>query len=332
MQNTPLLRHQIVRNLASSCFGPSLIDNFAPFQNCDVQCGQFELNQRRRDWLLSLDRDPSPLLEHIKQLKSTRLGIYFEALWLFFLQQDPDFEVIANNLLVYKERRTLGEFDLIYRDKARDQVIHLELALKYYLSNPDNQAPYPADAWLGPNNTDRLDLKVKRLLEHQACLSETPQGASLLADMGIKAIEKQVVIKGRLFYYAPVLDNMPDSIFNNVQPPAVDSSYLAPQHNAAQWCYYPANRAVIEQLPCCTILDRLDWLSSIDMLDDQTQAVTGAQLITLLDSHFAQYDRPIKIATLTNNGSEIREEKRFFLVAGHWPLAKPNLATFICSK
>lgn len=312
MQTISPLRHQAVRNLASSCFGPALIDSFAHFNNNDVHCGHFELNQRRRDWLLSLDQNPAPLIEHLKQLKSTRLGLYFEALWLFFLQQDPNYEVLANNLLVYKDKRTLGEFDLIYRDKARDQAIHLELALKYYLSNPASLPPYPANAWLGPNNIDRLDLKVKRLLEHQTRLSETSQGCSLLESLGINDVEKQVLIKGQLFYHAP--------IFDTALSLPIESAYLSPQHNAAQWCYYAANRKAISQLPCCTILDRLDWFSSIDLLEDHSQAINGAQLTTRLDSYFGQYDRPIMIATLKDCGDKICEENRFFLAAANWPL------------
>lgn len=311
MQNTDPLRHQVVRNLASSCFGPNLIDSFAHFGSNDVHCGQFALNERRKGWLLSLDRNPAPLVAHLEQLKSTRLGLYFEALWLFFLQHDPDYEVLANNLLVYKDRRTLGEFDLIYRDKCRNRVIHLELALKYYLSDPASHMPYAARDWLGPNNIDRLDLKVKHLLEHQTHLSDTPQALSLLGSLGIGDIEKQVVIKGQLFYHMPG--------FNTAPPLPSDSAYLAPQHKAAQWCYYGTNRTTISQLPRCMIVDRLDWLSSIDLLEDERQAIDGEQLTTHLDNYFAQYDRPIMVATVKDSRIGLCEDKRFFLAPDGWP-------------
>ena len=68
---------------------------------------RFELDAQRRRWLVQLDEQPEPLLAHLAARRSRRLGLYFESLWHFFLQQDPATDLLATNLAVRTADRTL---------------------------------------------------------------------------------------------------------------------------------------------------------------------------------------------------------------------------------
>ena len=180
-----------VRDLAWACFGPDLLaENQRPGWPAD---GHLPLSEARADRLRQLDRAPSPLLSFLGQRSGGRLGLYFEALWHFFLARDPDVELLAHNLPVKDATRTIGEFDLLYRDLPRERCVHLELAVKYYLGAPGS------DQWIGPNQADRLDLKLDRLLQHQTRLGQHPAARPQLERLGIDGLERHWVLSGALF-------------------------------------------------------------------------------------------------------------------------------------
>lgn len=158
------------------------------------------LTPHRADWLCQLDEDDSPLRQFLAaRNQSPRLGLLFESLWHFFLDQDPETELLCHNFAVRQQGRTLGEFDVIYRCLSSEQTIHLELAVKFYLYVPSlhNAAPYTG--WLGPNQADRLDKKIHRLVTHQLPLSTTEAAQQSLQAAGICVDKRQLQLSGRLF-------------------------------------------------------------------------------------------------------------------------------------
>jgi hypothetical protein len=76
------------------------------------------------------------------------------------VEHAPGIELIAANLPIRREGHTLGELDMLLRD--RDGVHHLELAIKLYLG-PQNGDGHDAAQWLGPGCHDRLDRKLAHL-------------------------------------------------------------------------------------------------------------------------------------------------------------------------
>ena len=130
----PCFRTPAVRDLAWACFSEPLFlckglpPGAGPLQNCTLQ-----LTPERAQWLERLDREPAALLAQVEETRKGRLGLYFEHLWHFFLRQDPAVDLLAHNLPVRHGTRTLGEFDCLYYCHQRQQYIHLELAVKFYL-------------------------------------------------------------------------------------------------------------------------------------------------------------------------------------------------------
>ena len=120
-----------VRDLAWACFSPSPMHShdLAAIDQTIANCG-LRLSPARERWLVDLDRQPEPLHRHLSALHNNRLGLYFERLWHFFLQQDPLVDLLAHNLAVRTPQKTIGEFDCLYYCHQRARHFHLELAVK----------------------------------------------------------------------------------------------------------------------------------------------------------------------------------------------------------
>ncbi|MEZ5555625.1 DUF1853 family protein [Haliea sp.] len=192
------LQHGKVRDLAWACFAPPMMH----VEQAGITTASFPLTAARVAWLQALDRDPSSLMHWLSARPATRLGLYFEQLWQFFLQQDSETMLIANNVPVRDAGRTLGEFDCLYWCRRRERPVHLELAAKFYLGchAPCVDADPPtAYSWLGPNTIDRLDRKLQRLTQHQIQLSRQPAAQPVLDALHAAEPLREILLSGQLF-------------------------------------------------------------------------------------------------------------------------------------
>lgn len=291
-----------VRDLAWACFGPALLQ-VATLASADgVTDGKLALTALRASWLQQLDRQPQPLLNWLEAQPDTRLGLYFERLWQFFLTEDSETELLAHNLPVRVDGQTLGEFDCLYYCHRRQRPVHLELAVKFYLGyrrTTEGADKSAAAEWLGPNTVDRLDLKLERLLQHQSRLSLTPAGRELLANRGMEQPLREIALRGTLFQ--PAQDQLSP-------PPGCDTALPMPY-----WYALPTWRTLAEPAARLVIMPRLRWLSP---LQHGTEAMPPAALSTHLEGHFARGGRPQLIARVDQQGCELQ---RFFLTEASWP-------------
>jgi hypothetical protein len=148
------------------------------------------------DWLSELDRDPMPLHEYLAVARGWKVGLYFEALLAWWLTWSPEHDLLAGNLQVRDEHRTLGAFDFVLRD-GTGQAQHWEVAVKFYLQREHSDE---WSAWVGPNQRDRLDIKIGRMRDHQLPLSARPEAVSALASLHIVEPPSQVaIVKGMFF-------------------------------------------------------------------------------------------------------------------------------------
>ena len=151
----------------------------------------FSANEYAALWQAWQPPSPEPsLLPH-------RLGRRFEALWQHWLHGHPRWQLLANGLQVKSQRQTIGEFDLLVRDRQTADVEHWELAVKFYFG--DGELDDPA-CWWGVSRQDRLDRKLAKLCHHQLGLSATVTGYATLQAAGIAVTATRAVVKGRLFY------------------------------------------------------------------------------------------------------------------------------------
>eukprot|EP01030_Chromulinospumella_sphaerica_P026106 gene26106-26281_t len=126
------LRHPAVRDLAWVILAPPMLAQ-TPWPQRHPLAGSDWVQQPAalEQWLRRLDQDSSALLHWLSLARTRRLGLYYEQLWQFALHAAPGVELLAANLAIREEGRTLGELDVVIRDAEGDH--HLELAIKLYL-------------------------------------------------------------------------------------------------------------------------------------------------------------------------------------------------------
>jgi hypothetical protein len=308
------LTHPLVRDLAWSVFSADLVSathlGSADAGSAVQPCRVTTLTAERRDWLRRLDATPQALVDAVERAGARRLGLYFEALWQFYLTHGPGTSLLAHNLPVREGGRTLGEFDCLYRD-PRGERVHLELAVKLYLCTRGLPGMTPAEDtradWLGPGCRDRLDRKLDRLAEHQLDLSRQPAARRLLAERHLIPGRCEAVVRGRLFRH-PLQDAEPPPGFPE------DASLFA-------W-YRLSDLEGVQAVPArgpYALLPRLAWLAPLGNRNERnglTRAQDRAELHSLLSARMALGRGPALVAALDESGTETT---RFFVVPETWP-------------
>ncbi len=163
--------HPIVRQLAFAIASPNLITHLPTeiitakkidiHHESDWQHYFFSYETR----LKFLDSHPEELILFLQQVKSTRLGLRFETLLWFWLQDKENqyFELLGHSIQHHRNGKTLGEMDFLLRNKNTNQIEHWEVCLKYYLAAADLQLA----TWIGLNPEDTFAHKLNHLVQHQ---------------------------------------------------------------------------------------------------------------------------------------------------------------------
>ncbi|MCH8498562.1 MAG: DUF1853 family protein [Marinobacter sp.] len=297
--STPLSPALVLRHLHWLCQAPSLIT------------GDLALNIPRylpadlADTMSRLRSEPTRVMSYIDP-DTRRLGHYFEHLYHLLLEQVLGWQVLARNLPVRTATgHTLGELDFIVRNPQNGQVEHHEIAVKFYLGLPLPDQPV---RWYGPDTRDRLDRKVKRLLQHQATLCQRPEALAALNALTIPAPEcSRVFMPGYLFY--PDHQTLPC-------PEGIN-----PAHERGDWQRLDNSAPPLpgeHWIP----LSKTDWLSPYQQMNEPRQADCDASLALVETRNSARL-----FARLAWHPSTQRwvEQQRRFVVPADWASDGPHI-------
>ncbi|WP_143730486.1 DUF1853 family protein [Microbulbifer sp. GL-2] len=226
---------------------------------------------------------------------TSRLGVYFEQLWAFAFEHHHDYQLVHHNLPLRTAGQTLGELDFVVRYLPADTCEHWEVAVKFYLQLP---GPY----WIGPGLKDRLDIKLKRMAQHQLPFIRRPEVESLLQDMGLNIDRQWAQIPGRLFKalgtpkaQASRKSSRGDSHYWWATPDSfIDYFNTSPHYQDLSWLH----------LPKCV------WLAPLQR--GLAEGYSFKQLVMALERN--TLDRPLCISALDKCG----EVCRGFIVPENW--------------
>jgi hypothetical protein len=298
---------------------PDLMADFPGLSKHDTAINSITMAPHFRDlkrWLeqqVKIDELPTYL-----QAPKFRLGVYFEKLWLFVLENYPRIELLAHNLPVTNNSRTLGEFDFIYYCRNRKRPIHLEIAVKFYLgvesSGNDLNGKNNWHHWVGPGGKDRLDIKLLRMINHQCQLSQTPEGQAMLATLGIdniEAIDQEICLKGYFFF--PLLETCRAPVSANHKHLSGFWARLGQLKNPEsglhnyQWL----------------ILPKMSWLSP-ECDHDETHPLSLDMLCEQVGHRFENNPFPIMVQGIKRSpllkGERISVSPRGFIVPDNWQM------------
>jgi uncharacterized protein len=318
-QHLRQLKTPAVRDLAWCCMSPGLLESFAG-ANVFTLDGS---HSRRRQWLKQLDKQPEPLLSLIATHPSNRLGLYYETLWRFYFSHYPGWQLLGHNIQITRAGATLGAFDFLC--SFNNQFFHIETAVKFYLrtehrpADTDSLSMTPATAlWIGPNQKDRLNLKLDRLCQHQLPLSQTQEGQAYLkqAFPQAKKWHRRLCLQGYLFYEAGAVNRAK----RHTNAPALD-----PHHLQGLWLRAKDALALLtdEKLAASggggwLILERLDWLSPAQT-EQAAMRLNSSQLGAQIQRRSVEMKKPLLIAALQEVDGVWQESQRVFVVPNDWP-------------
>ena len=226
-------------------------------------------------------------------VKYTRLGKYFEQLFSIAMTHSHDFELIEQNVQLFRERQTLGEFDAIIESCHDHQTIHAELAVKFFIQRGSGHA---LSDWVGPGLRDRMDLKYQHLIHHQLQLSAIAHTIEQNSPKFLPVDHVTLVTRGRLYYryddYIAGLYNYPNEI--------------AHDHLKGFWITQQEYFKLVEDDPSIEWYDLIKpyWLAEIESQD--VQYLPQFEVKTLIGA---------KQVVAIQSGKELM---RGFVVTPHW--------------
>lgn len=133
--------------------------------------------------------------EQLLAQRTGRLGKYFEALWLAYWEAHPDWRIRLSHYPVNESGRTLGELDVVLEQVAEQRLVHIELAVKFFLLMPAGNSEQ-RHHWVGPSLQDSLGRKYQHMMNHQLALGHHPKVTEAL---GRPVDSSQGLVKGRFF-------------------------------------------------------------------------------------------------------------------------------------
>jgi hypothetical protein len=132
--------------------------------------------------------------------KKLRLGHQLER-YFQFLINNSYYETLTSNLQIIVNKTTIGELDFILRDTITNQLIHVEIATKFYLYDPSFEDELKR--WIGPNRKDSLLQKMDKLQEKQFPLLYHNQTIEVLKILGIDVLEIKQALDFRAQLFVP---------------------------------------------------------------------------------------------------------------------------------
>lgn len=251
--------------------------------------------------LRATEAEPAQFLGLLQHRRARRVGPAFEALVQWGIEQGMGYRCVASDVQIFSDKRTIGSLDLLLETSDR-KFEHWELAYKVYLQ-VDTEPGW--ESWVGPGHRDRLNTKVRRLLDHQLPMSETKEAHPVLAKLGVDSVSRRrVLLQGVLF-----------SEWGK-QPSRATQAHQTAQ---GRWLRPSGLDSLLQQYPDCTWVLREKPLWFGPWGGARQEGRTSSQFHQIIEGMSLDY--PVLWSRLPSD--EYPEEEMVFVVPERWGL-EPN--------
>ena len=128
--------------------------------------------------------------------KKLRLGHQVEHIYHQLLKASNKYKVLAHSIQLVEYKQTLGELDFIIKVLETDEIIHIELAYKFYLLDPSMDGP--VDGLVGPNRGDAFTYKLDKTKNKQMPLLYSDAAKERL-NIDVDKVIQKVAFYGEIF-------------------------------------------------------------------------------------------------------------------------------------
>ena len=127
-----------------------------------------------------------------------RLGHLAEKIVSNLIKASSNYKIVYENIQFIEDKQTIGEIDFILSEIETEQLIHLELAYKFYLFDP-NHSSYELNNWVGPNKNDSLIQKLKKTATKQFPLLFSQAAQRKLNEIDLEKVSQQLCLLASLY-------------------------------------------------------------------------------------------------------------------------------------
>ncbi len=180
-----------------------------------------------------------------------KLGHLYEDALAVVLESTPRYDVLARGLPIRQDAgHTLGELDYLLKDLVSGRMIHLELAVKFYLAvETDSGLRLP-----GPDARDHYFRKLERMRSHQLLLVDKFRDL-FPAPFREQEFEVQQLVHG--------------CIFNHVRASApAEAEFLNPNGRRGKWLHAEECVEYFGKNSSLEVIPKPLWPASMEAMSD----------------------------------------------------------------
>ncbi len=127
-----------------------------------------------------------------------RLGHLVERIVSEWIKTSSNYCLLHENVQLLEGKITIGELDFLMEEIDSKQLIHMELAYKFYLFDP-SISNKPMHNWIGPNRNDSLREKLEKLKTKQFPLLFDKRSQTQLRTLNLVDVKQQLCFLVSLF-------------------------------------------------------------------------------------------------------------------------------------
>ena len=170
-----------------------------------------------------------------------RLGHIIEKVVSELLHLSENYNILYESVQLIENKKTIGEIDFIIQNMNNSELIHLELAYKFYLLDPSTSSEL-IDKWIGPNRNDTLKNKLEKLKTKQFPLLNNNVTTSSLPFLKTSKISQKLCFFSSLFIPLNYKENLPQAYTNAIEGYYINyNSFINFNHNKNRY-YIPSKK------------------------------------------------------------------------------------------